>query len=47
MEIKFLGLYISPEGVRMDETKTKAITEWLVPKRVKDIQSVLGLANFY
>ena len=46
-EIEFLGLYISPEGVRMDETKTKAITEWPVPKRVKDVQSFLGLANFY
>ena len=29
-EIEFLGLYISPEGIRMDETKMKAITEWPV-----------------
>ena len=46
-EIEFLGLYISPEGVRMDETKTKVITEWPVPKKVKEVQSFLGLANFY
>ena len=47
LEIEFLGLYISPDGVHMDETKTKAITEWPVPKTVKDIRSFLGLANFY
>ena len=47
MEIEFLGLYISPEGMRMDETKTKAITEWPVPKKVKEVQSFLGLTNFY
>jgi hypothetical protein len=37
-EIEFLGLYITPEGVKMDEVKTKAITEWPVPKKVKDVQ---------
>ena len=31
----------------MDEMKTKAITEWPVPKGVKDVQRFLGLANFY
>ena len=46
-EIKFLGLYITEEGVKMDEVKVKAIMEWPVPKKVKDVQSFLGLANFY
>ena len=46
-EIEFLGLYITEEGVKMDEVKVKAITEWPVPKKVKDVQSFLGLANFY
>ena len=46
-EIEFLGLYIMEEGVKMDEVKVKVITEWLVPKKVKDVQSFLGLANFY
>ena len=35
------------EGVKIDEVKVKAITEWQVPKKVKDVQSFLGLANFY
>ena len=46
-EIEFLGLYIGPDGVRMDKTKTKAITDWPVPRTVKDVRSFLGLANFY
>ena len=46
-EIEFLGLYITEEGVKMDEVKVKAIMEWPVPKKVKDVQSFLGLANFY
>ena len=46
-EIEFLGLYITEEGVKMDEVKVKAIMEWPVPKKVKDMQSFLGLANFH
>ena len=46
-EIGFLGRYIMEEGVKMDEVKVKVITEWPVPKKVKDVQSFLGLVNFY
>ena len=45
LEIEFLGLYIGPDSVCMDETKT--ITDWLVPRTVTDMRSFLGLANFY
>ena len=31
----------------MDPAKTKAITDWPEPKKVKDVQSFLGFANFY
>src|SRR5258708_5337303 len=31
----------------MDESKVQVIQDWPVPKRVKDIQSFLGFANFY
>jgi RNase H-like domain found in reverse transcriptase/Reverse transcriptase (RNA-dependent DNA polymerase) len=46
-EFEFLGLYIGPDGIKMDEVKTKAITDWLTPQKVKDVQWFLGLANFY
>ena len=43
----FLGFVVSPDGIRMDESKVQVIQDWPVPKRVKDIQSFLGFANFY
>ena len=46
-EVEFLGDHLGPNGIRMDDKKVKAITEWPVPKRVKDVQKFLGLANFY
>jgi len=31
----------------MSDAKVKTIQEWLEPKKIKDIQSFLGFANFY
>ena len=31
----------------MDPSKVKGITNWLTPTKVKDVQSFLGLVNFY
>ena len=42
-----LGLIISPDGIKMDPKKVEAITAWPVPTKVKEVQSFLGLANFY
>ncbi|RHW30408.1 hypothetical protein D1B31_23760 [Neobacillus notoginsengisoli] len=46
-KVEFLGMIVSREGVRMDESKVKAILEWPVPRTVKHVRSFLGLANFY
>ncbi|XP_073529630.1 uncharacterized protein [Phyllobates terribilis] len=46
-EIQFLGYVISPQGLRMDAKKMQAITEWPIPKNVKEVQHFLGFANFY
>ncbi len=43
----FLGYHISHEGVKMDETKVKAVTEWPQPNTIKELQRFLGFANFY
>jgi len=45
--IKYLGYFLSPSGLTMSDTKVKTIQEWLEPRKVKDIQSFLGFANFY
>ena len=34
-------------GLTMSNAKVKTIQEWPEPKKVKDIQSFLGFANFY
>jgi len=44
---KFLGFTISPEGLTMDSNKLKSITEWPIPKNITELQSFLGLCNFY
>ncbi|SJL12785.1 uncharacterized protein ARMOST_16216 [Armillaria ostoyae] len=45
--VEYLGYILSPEGFCMSEDKVKAILDWLVSWKVKDIQSFLGFANFY
>jgi Reverse transcriptase (RNA-dependent DNA polymerase) len=47
LEIEFLRLIIGLDGIKIDPIKVNAITSWPVPKRVKDVQAFLGLANFY
>ena len=46
-EVEMLGLIIGPEGIKMDPSKVKAIMEWPVPTKVKEVQSFLGLVNYY
>ena len=46
-EVEFLGHIIRPNEVHMSPDKISAITEWPTPKTVKDVQSFVGLANYY
>ena len=45
--IEYLGYILSPSVLTMSNDKIKIIQDWLEPKKVKDIQSFLGFANFY
>jgi hypothetical protein len=45
--VEYLGYILSPNGLKMSEDKVKTIQDWPEPKKVKDIQSFLGFANFY
>jgi len=45
--VKYLGYVLSSSGLTMSNAKVKTIQEWPEPKKVKDIQSFLGFANFY
>ena len=46
-EVVFLGHVISGEGIAVDPTKVKSVTEWLAPTSVGEIRSFLGLAGYY
>ncbi|KAJ3544279.1 hypothetical protein NM688_g5760 [Phlebia brevispora] len=45
--VEYLRYILFPDGLRMDEAKVKVIQDWPVPRKVKDVQSFLGFANFY
>jgi hypothetical protein len=46
-EVEFLGMIVSREGIKMGDSKVKAIREWPTPKTVRGVRSFLGLADFY
>jgi transposase InsO family protein len=46
-EIGFLGHRVSSKGIAPDPSKQNAIREWESPKSIKQLQSFLGLANYY
>jgi len=45
--VKYLGYILSPNGLTMADDKVKVIQDWPEPRKIKDIQSFLGFANFY
>jgi len=45
--VEYLGYVLSPSGLIMSDAKVKTIQEWPELKKIKDIQSFLGFANFY
>jgi len=45
--VEYLGYILFPSDLTMSDDKVKIIQDWLEPKKVKDIQSFLGFANFY
>ena len=45
--VEYLGFILLPNGLLMDPGKVSAILEWPEPRKVKDMQSFLGFANFY
>jgi len=45
--LDFLGHRISSDGILMDPKKVSPILECLVPTDIKQLQSFLGLANYY
>ena len=45
--VEYLGYCLSPDGLTMSPDKIQTISDWPEPRKVNDIQSFLGFANFY
>ena len=45
--VEYLGFILSKDGLKMDPSKVQTIQDWPEPRKVKDVQSFLGFANFY
>lgn len=46
-EVAFLGHIITPEGIKPNPMKIKAIQEYPIPKTIKEVRSFLGLVGYY
>lgn len=46
-KIRYLGYVLSEDGLSMDASKIKPILDYPVPKTVKEVRRLLGLAGFY
>jgi len=46
-EVGFLGVIIGEDRVRMEKEKVQGVIKWPVLRNVKNVQKVLGLANYY
>ena len=46
-ETEYLGHVISEKGIQVNPKKTNAISNWEKPSNVKEIQSFIGLCNYY
>ena len=46
-KVRFLGVVIGPDGVKMKMKKVQVVEDQLVLRSMKDVQKFLKLANYY
>lgn len=45
--VEFLGHRVDADGVHVEQGKVQAIQDWPEPKTLVEVQSFLGLCNYY
>jgi hypothetical protein len=46
-EVEYLGHIVYHEGGKVHPKKIKVMMEWSIPKTLKNIRGLLGLAGYY
>ena len=46
-EVKYLGLIIGADGIKMDPSNVETVKAWPPPKNLRDVRAFLGFAIFY
>jgi hypothetical protein len=46
-KVEYIGHLLSDIGISVENTKVDTIREWPIPRRKTDVQSFLGVINFY
>jgi len=46
-EVKYLGLIIGADGIKMDSFKVETVKAWPPPENLQDVRAFLGFAIFY
>jgi len=46
-EVKYLGLIIGVDGIKMDPSKVETVKAWPPPENLRDVRALLGFVNFY
>ena len=46
-QVEFLGHIVDQQGIHTDPKKIEAISNWSVPKRVKEVRAFLGITGYY
>ena len=46
-QVEFFGHVINKNGILVNPNKVKTVLDWEVPKNLKDIRALLGMAGYY
>ena len=46
-KVRYLGFFVSSDGVEVDPEKTRAVSEFPIPRNVRDLRGFLGLTSYY
>ena len=44
---EYLGVIITPNGLKMDPKKVSAVMNWPIPQKLRDVRRFVGFGNYY